>query len=368
MKHATYILILFASYHIQCALTPYVDLDQGQQQFILETKRIEIPGFPGAFNASIALWKDAYLMCFRVRNAAMVSTFQIGIVLLDRSFKPINKAQILEIRHDTASYAHYQDPRLIELNNTIYLIYSNEIHDGNMVTRRMFIAPLQHENNIFFIENPVCLHAFEGASKRWEKNWVPFTYHNNLFLSYSLLPHRILKPENLGFCTTESSTYSEINWQWGELRGGTPAIRIDEGYLAFFHSSKVMASQQSEGKKIQHYFIGAYLFSDQPPFSITHVSAEPLKHKSFYNGTMYNTWKPLRVVFPMGLLVEDDYIYITYGRQDFEIWIAQIDKKELLASLVTCPLITAQQGAALVYSQKQIDGITTDDNYYETCC
>ena len=87
-----------------------------------------------------------------------------------------------------------------------------------------------------------------------------------------------------------------------------------------------------------HYFMGAYTFSAKPPFQITRISTEPIIGKNFYNGPAYTTWKPLRVVFPTGCLMDEDFIWVTYGRQDFEIWVAKFDKQALLESLVSCPL------------------------------
>ena len=55
---------------------------------------------------------------------------------------------------------------------------------------------------------------------------------------------------------TEISS-QDFRWAWGEMRGGTPALRVDSNhYLSFFHSSGHLTS-----KKIFSYVMGAYLFS-----------------------------------------------------------------------------------------------------------
>ena len=41
----------------------------------------------------------------------------------------------------------------------------------------------------------------------------------------------------------------------------------------------------------------------------------------------------MRCVFPAGILIDNDFIWISYGRQDHEIWIAKLDKKALIESL-----------------------------------
>ena len=154
------------------------------------------------------------------------------------------------------------------------------------------------------------------------------------------MPHHVLLPSlKTGISTTASYTCALMDWQWGELRGGTPAILDGDSYISFFHSSIIMPSVHSNGKKIQHYVMGAYRFSARPPFALTHVSPEPIVGKGFYEGKEYPTWKPLRVIFPMGCIVGDEHIWVSYGRQDFEIWVATFDKKKLYASLVPCSSI-----------------------------
>lgn len=312
------------------------------QSFVLETKRIEIPNFRGAFNPSIIRWKDYLLLSFRVRDSRLVSTFQIGLVLLDDNFNPINSPQILDVRsHTPLSPRKEQDPRLLYVKGQLYLVYSNDIKELDGIkyeTRRVFVARLTHDGEKFVADTPECLFRFEGEREnRWEKNWVPFDYNGNLLLAYSVNPHRVFQYlQGTGSCETLASTKGKINWRWGYLRGGTPALQINEDhYLSFFHSSIPLSTVHSNGVEMLHYFMGAYVFKKTPPFSVTHISPEPIVAKNFYAGPAYKTFKPLRVVFPGGFILDDQYIWIAYGRQDHEIWIVKLDKKGLLDSLVS---------------------------------
>lgn len=316
------------------------DLESCIQPFVLDTKQIIIPEFPGAFNASILPIDDKLLLCFRIRDKHMVSTFEIGFVWLGSNFNIISKPAKLTILNSPSTFEQNQDPRLIMIEKKPYILYSNFIQLGEVVTRRMFVAPLHYKNNAFFIERPLCLHhPLEKLSPRWEKNWVPFNYHESLLLAYSIVPHTIVQPSlTSGESLLLDSTYSAHTWPWGELRGGTNAILLDQDhYLAFFHSSTYCATLHSQGKNIQHYFMGAYLFSATPPFALTHISPVPIIGKNFYHGKEYKTWKSLRVVFPMSCFADEHYIWLCYGRQDHEIWVAQIDKEELLKSLIPTP-------------------------------
>ncbi len=95
-----------------------------------------------------------------------------------------------------------------------------------------------------------------------------------------------------------------------------------------------MATAQSQGKSIKHYFFGAYTFDSCPPFSISGVSSSPIVGKDFYSGPEYKTVKPLRVVLPCGFVFYDHYVWVVYGKQDHEVWVAKLCKKGLYASLV----------------------------------
>lgn len=361
------ITTLISATHLKAEL---LNLEAHPQDFILETKEIIIPGFPGAFNASVVRWQGSLLLCFRVRRNT-VSTFEMGLVWLDENFNPISRPCVLDIRNDNPDCkSQKQDPRLIVYHEKLYILYSDFIKLGNMITRRMFISKLHQENDCFFIDSPVCIHPFEGWSSRWEKNWTPFVHQDDLLLAYGLLPHRIFQPSlTSGTCTTHSSTQSLINWTWGELRGGTPALKDGDEYIAFFHSSIHLATVHSQGKKIAHYLMGAYTFSAQPPFEITRISPTPIVGKKFYSESPhYATWKPLHVVFPMGCIMDENYIWVTYGKQDFEIWVARMDKKLLKNSLVPCPTIKPKESPP-TYSPA-VDLEATHDDYidlYDQC-
>jgi predicted GH43/DUF377 family glycosyl hydrolase len=313
------------------------DLEKNVPEFVLESKEIKIPNYPYAFNPSITLWQEKMLMSFRIRDAKARLTNKIGLIWLDENFNPASSPYILELSmNSSVTLSKQQDPRLITIGDSLYIVYSDAL-PGILIpeVRRMFIAQVHFYGEKFFTYAQEGLFYFENEDeRRWEKNWVPFEYQGNLLLAYSLKPHRILRLLGLGKCETYASTSNSINWNWGILRGGTPALLDGDQYLSFFHSSISMATKHSDGKEIPHYFIGAYTFSAEPPFAITHISSQPIIDKGFYSSLPYKTWRPLRVVFPCGFIMKDNDIWIVYGKQDFEIWATKLDKKGLLQSLI----------------------------------
>lgn len=338
-------------------LTPlwsFVDLEEDLSPFVIETKRIVVPGYPHAFNASILPFQDSYLLIFRagsyqdtpdsdfilnlIPGSKARKTDEMGLIFLSSNMEPQGEAQLLDIQHYHGLRAFQaQDPRLIEVGGHIYIVYSNMVENTESPIRRVFVTELFYDGIHFKAGEPTYLAHFEGCGeKRVEKNWAPFAYEGQLLLSYSLVPHRVFFPLlGSGDCVTMASSCSTPLWDYGELRGGTPALLDNGEYVGFFHSSKAIASKQSEGKKMVHYFMGAYTFSAKPPFALTRVSPRPIVGKDCYNGPSYTTWKPLRVIFPVGIISSEKYFWVTYGRQDHEIWVMKIDKKGLYKSLVS---------------------------------
>ncbi len=313
------------------------DLEDMVQDFVLETKRIEVPGFPDIFNPSIIEWDGSLLLSFRIYSPNG-SAGQIGLVRLDENGNQIGPGQILDIPFtDAYCHAKRQDPRLISFNHRLYIVYNNHLKTIiNREIRRMLVAEILSDGQSFYVEKSDIFMNFEGESPtRNEKNWVPFSYRDQLMLAYSINPHKIFRPM-LGteFCESFSTSEAKMKWDWGALRGGTPALKIGDQYLAFFHSSKNLPTVHSDGKTILHYFMGAYTFSSEPPFEIQAISPEPIVGKRFYHGPACKTWKPQRVVFPCGFVLLGDTAWVSYGRQDHEVWLVKIDVKKLLESLV----------------------------------
>jgi predicted GH43/DUF377 family glycosyl hydrolase len=339
-KNAVYSVTAFIFLLIKTLYCFEYDLDELERGIILETKKVDIPGYPFAFNPSIIQWKGRLLLSFRIIPDPKHSFHShIGLAWLNEQLKVEGTPQILSLRDSSSPVpCRAEDGRLIAINDQLYLVYSDncekKISRGGF---RVYIAFLKEKEGQFFVSHRECLNHFEGESySRREKNWVPFSYRDQLLLSYSIDPHRILLPllDGSGYCETLYLTSTTLPWKWGELRGGTPALLSEEGYLAFFHSVKQMRSQQSEGKEMPHYFIGAYTFSSFPPFSLQKISPSPLVARDFYSEPHYKPyWKPLRVVFPCGFCFYGEEILLAYGREDHEVWIARIDRLKLFQDL-----------------------------------
>lgn len=314
------------------------DLEAEAQDFVLEAKRIKIPGYPDPFNPSLLRWRGSLLLSFRIYDKVLRTTDKIGLVFLDEDFNALGRPQVIEFQNpDRHCLAKRQDPRLVQVGDRVYIVYNNVLSDRkDREIRRMVVAELLHDGSKFYVEKSDTILEYPGKKDdRSEKNWVPFDYFGWLLLSYSISPHRVLLPiTGTDRCEEFAVSTPKIDWKWGVIRGGTPALRIRDEYLAFFHSSKSISTVHSKGKNIPHYFIGAYTFASHPPFAITKISPYPIIGKNFYRGREFKTWKPLKVVFPAGYVHDEEFIWLVFGKQDHEVWVAKIDRQKLFDSLI----------------------------------
>ena len=74
--------------------------------------------------------------------------------------------------------------------------------------------------------------------------------------------------------------------------------------------------------------------SREPPFAITHVSPEPIFHQTFINESYGWAYKVIDyIVFPMGFIFDDDFIYVSYGKNDKDGWILKLNRTGFFNSL-----------------------------------
>lgn len=316
----------------------FISSSHAENKIVLSTKRIFFEEFPEAHNPSLIAFESGYLLTFRYIPSLYTYPWisHIGVVLLDKSFDPISRPQLLKIRPKCSkTLSQAEDARIFSHKGRLFIIYNDniEIENPSLSDRRdMFIAELFCVNGFFSVSAPrKLIYEEKYQTQLWQKNWTPFEYKGKLLMTYTVNPHEIINPNLVnGSCYLYDMTIPDLNWDWGTLRGSSPPL-LDEGeYIAFFHSGIYISSSASWGSYMWHYYIGAYTFSSEPPFHITKISPFPIVADGFY--TFSNYYK--RVIFPGGCVISGSYIYLAYGKDDREMWIATLDKKALKRSLV----------------------------------
>lgn len=328
-------LLIFCIPLLANALQPLEELID-RPKLITSQKQIVLKEFPDAYNPSLLKVKNGYLLSFRFQPDRESNSWLsfIGIVELNEEFDPISKPQLLPTRvKNSRIQSQSEDARLFYYRGRIFLTYNdnNEVNFTTYSDRRdIFIAELKQIDNRYTLSPPIKLIYENKTHILWQKNWIPFEYQGKLLMSYSINPHEVLYINLInGMCYPSYETKAGIDWEWGTLRGSTPPELIDGEYLAFFHSGMIVPSNASWGWPIWHYFMGAYTFSATPPFALTRISPAPIIAENFYTESSHEK----RVIFPGGFCISGDEIHVAYGKDDYEIWIATIDKIELIKSL-----------------------------------
>lgn len=157
----------------------------------------------------------------------------------------------------------------------------------------------------------------------WEKNWTFFEYQGRILFSYWPCPHIVCEfdLENNEIKVLYNNEES-VHWPWGEIRGGTPPVLTDEGYVTFFHSC-------FDYNKDRIYSIGIIIFDSKPPFKIKKISKHPC---IIGKPDCYKTSGWL-ITFPCGAVFDGTDWLLSYGLHDTYVAIQKLRHTVITADL-----------------------------------
>ncbi len=313
--------------------------DAAEVGIVLGSKKINIEEVDAPYNASIIANGSNYLLFFRydvIHDNMHGFDSHIGCAELDHDFCQVDSNfKTLDLDNPST-----EDPRVLLVGEKAYVVY-NALQKRKYYCRTMHVANI--DLNTLSVGSVVSL---DPQLQQVEKNWVPFEYvdqdlNSHLYFEYYINPHRIfdvtsMETGGLKHLTfPEAPAFQNVHWpsSWGVIRGGTPAVKVDQdSYLGFFHSSFV------DEKEMTWYVMGAYLFEASPPFRVTHISHYPILFDSLYNTPPMGTADPAkRCIFPSGFLLENregrEVIQLSCGENDSSVKIITLDKEKLLHSL-----------------------------------
>ncbi len=160
------------------------------------------------------------------------------------------------------------------------------------------------------------------GQNRWhEKNWLWFVHDGAWHLIYKADPHTVAKFNNSFELMDEWVTEPEIVWEYGEIRGGTPPVRVGDYYWTFFHSSTPWKTPRRQ------YHLGAYAFEAKPPFRVTRISTFPILSGSEEDG---GGEKKPACIFAVGSELRDGTWLVTGGCNDIKCFWLEIPHSQLL--------------------------------------
>jgi len=249
-------------------------------------------------NGSIVEWGNRYLLVSReVRNSWGPRT-NIIVSWLDEN---------LEIESCRLLMERAEDPRAFVYKNELHVMYHR--FSNGYSTR---LAKLDDNLNV---TEDVSLEAPPG-----DKNWTVLPTDDKLYVMPWIDPYGLCELSNgspkLVYKTTVASPWDTESY--GRICGGTPAIKMDESYVSFFHS-------HTGGDR--RYFAGAILLEGSFPFHPTHV-AGPLDVPVNVENTVSRHYH--HIIFPCGIVREsDESVLVSAGCQDSCVIIMRVDINKL---------------------------------------
>jgi hypothetical protein len=302
-----------------------------------------------ACNPSLVWHKDRYIVLYRHMERAYKHPKQkrwtgshllqkkfatkAGSCALDRRFSLMSTPQRLKIHSSQFEVREAEDCRIFSLNNKLYTIYTRptDVSENRSLQRHdMYLGELRPDPRGFVIVNVKKLFLTDRTKQECEKNWIPLVREGKLYLIYNLIPKVITLKVSLetGGCQTYSVTNIPLHARplWGALRGGTPAVPLDNGrFLMVAHG--LLNTALGERFYTMIPIIGQ--FQDNQ-FWITHIRHCPLLMN--YHSMVFG-WQ---IQFPAGLTrAPSGDLVLSFGVGDQESVFCVLDQKKLLSKMVS---------------------------------
>jgi predicted GH43/DUF377 family glycosyl hydrolase len=162
----------------------------------------------------------------------------------------------------------HEDPRVIWHDGRFYVSYCVWVRGAPFEPRQKF-SPFDSDWKWQSEIQPE--YGFNKRSNRGrcEKNWVWFNHDGAWHFVYQFSPHIVVSLGEGNQINEYKSEHKEI-WNYGEVRGGTPPVKVGNEYWTFMHSSLPWKGRQ------KRYHTGAYAFESEPPFKVTRITQSPL--------------------------------------------------------------------------------------------
>jgi predicted GH43/DUF377 family glycosyl hydrolase len=163
-----------------------------------------------------------------------------------------------------------------------------------------------------------------------QKNWIPFIQGGREYCIYHHAPWMILEWTGNGLRLAHKGP--SLVWDYGEIRGGAPPIKIGNRWHSIFHSAQF---ESENGKETKVYYAGVLTFDDD--FRVDRITAKPIMGGNVAAGNW--PWSPpqgaaVAACFPCGAIRRNESLLVSYGWLDAEVRVAEIPVAEIESQLV----------------------------------
>lgn len=273
----------------------------------------------GSFNAGILDLGDKILCVYRPDEIQLVSCF------LNKDYSVIPDS------FNRFSLLYAADPRLIITpDNKVLMSYSKyEIHSSKEHIDGNIIMDLNKSRDRIFMDKTIRISP-EWMKNR-QKNWMPFVHDKKLYFISTVCPHAIYDVDWNG--KNESTFVYNTNWKnhWfsrESLRGNTNAVMLSDGnYLCTFHTATRI-------ENCHFYDNGAYIFEGKPPFRPIFAGNRTFLRAEAAKEAHYRKEGLIVCTFPVGMILNDDNVIISYGDNDSSVKILETKLEEIKSTML----------------------------------
>jgi hypothetical protein len=225
------------------------------------------------------------------------------------------------LRHEQVAgvYRFAEDPRPVMLRGRMHMIFTRKVKPKKRgFGSRLFLAALEPTYREVLLNY--------SGSRFIEKNWMPWVHEGQLYISYSLCPHRVLRCDDRdGRCVLVATT--RIPSCDKRLRGSSQWVAVDGGSLVgVAHVTRTMGGSERATRNVsidlryEHVFVQA---AAEPPFELRFVSP------AFTFPRLYGTDVDY-VQFCAGLAVNGRWAELSLGVGDCGAISVSMPTRELL--------------------------------------
>jgi len=191
-----------------------------------------------AFNPSLVCIDGQLVMAYRVVFARQ--DYRIAICRLDDTLRVQPETSLPLSDYIENGGMWLKDPRLLFHQGRLWLYYDHLLALGSPANRLVLV---ELDPTTLLPKGPARPILQTVPRQPVEKNWMLFGYEDDLYAVYRMTPHIIFQLDLTQPDQVMCRPIHQVAWddqgytrRYGELRGGSPAVRVGDAYYAFFHS------------------------------------------------------------------------------------------------------------------------------------
>lgn len=269
-------------------------------------------------NASLASSENGIFSVYRTKNLFGYNSFSY-LLKLNKKFEIISQIALKPSNNNTA----FEDVRLFTVGERTFAFYTYLPYINGMWKWEFGVGFGTIDSEKGILTNQLSLRKY--GKKGHNKNWIPYFINGELYLITDFAPYlRVLKIFNKSGNLVLSEDYiSNIitdEWDYGDIRGGTPLIAPEKSRTnwryGFIHSYLPNYKGYS-----RYYFYTIVRFNHITKEFNIYKAPVGEANNEFNNDDFTGLWKintggKLKVVFPMGIMNFEDGVVVSMGIDD----------------------------------------------------